>query len=161
VRILYKESYTVDYAGFWVRLAAFIIDGIILAGLTYVINGIWGVATGVGWMGTPAEQLAEEVVASSSTWVWQALAVFSVQVLYFTGFWAWRGQTPGKMAMRIKIVHFDGTRIGWGGAVLRYLGYMISSAIIFIGFFWIAVDNRRQGIHDKIAETYVISAQKN
>jgi uncharacterized RDD family membrane protein YckC len=45
--------------------------------------------------------------------------------------------------------------------VLRYLGYMISSAIIFIGFFWIAVDNRRQGIHDKIAETYVISAQKN
>jgi uncharacterized RDD family membrane protein YckC len=152
-RLLIKESYTVDYAGFWVRLAAFLIDGLILAGITYVMNGIWGVATGVGWMGKPAD----EVTASSTTWMWQVLTVFIIQAAYFICFWAWRGQTPGKMALKVKIVRFDGSRIGWGGAVIRYLGYIISVVIIFIGFLWIAFDARRQGIHDKIAETYVIS----
>lgn len=160
MRFLVRESYTVDYAGFWIRLTAFIIDGIILAVITYLMNGIWGVASGVGWMGTTTDQVTGEVAIVSSSWAWQALTVFLIQVVYFICFWAWRGQTPGKMAMRIKIVHFDGSRIGWGDAVIRYLGYIISTVIIFIGFLWIGLDSRRQGIHDKIAETYVINIQK-
>ena len=153
---LVRESYTVDYAGFWLRLTAFIIDGLILAGISYVINGVWGVASGFGWMGRPAEQFAEQMPTTSSTWAWQALVIFLVQVSYFICFWVWRGQTPGKIVMKLKIVCFNGSRIGWGGAVMRYLGYMISGVILFIGFIWIAFDSRRQGIHDKIAETYVI-----
>jgi uncharacterized RDD family membrane protein YckC len=156
MRYLMRESYTVDYAGFWLRIAAFIIDGAILWGLNYALNGIWNIATGVGWSGGTVEQFGETITTTVSHWGMRVLVIFLVQAVYFVIFWGWRGQTPGKMALRIKIARFDGSRIGWSGAFLRYCGYIISTLIIFIGFFWIPFDGRRQGIHDKIAETFVI-----
>jgi uncharacterized RDD family membrane protein YckC len=40
--------------------------------------------------------------------------------------------------------------------ILRYLGYSLSAISLFLGFFWILIDDRRQGWHDKIAGTLVI-----
>ena len=54
-RILVKESYIVDYAGFWWRLGAFIIDGVILWGINYLMNGLWNLATGLVWSGLTEE----------------------------------------------------------------------------------------------------------
>ena len=64
------------------------------------------------------------------------------------------------MVMRLGIVRFDGTRIGWGGAVLRFLGYIISVLLFLTGFVWVAIDMRRQGFHDKIADTFVIRIRR-
>ena len=155
-----KESYTVDYAGFWARFFALLIDTLILVAIIWLYNGIWGLASGTGFWGEEVtDTFQPDVVASSgsSLWILSSVILFLIVVAYFICFWAWRGQTPGKMVMRMKIVRFDGTRIGWGGAVVRFLGYIISILLALIGFFWVAYDSRRQGFHDKIADTYVIT----
>ncbi|HEX9897309.1 MAG TPA: RDD family protein [Dehalococcoidales bacterium] len=154
-RILVKESYIVDYAGFWWRLGAFIIDGVILWGINYLMAGLWNLATDLPWGGL-TEQMLEAGTTTAPLWALRIIIFFVVQVGYFVCFWAWRGQTPGKWVMRIKITQFDGSPIGWGSAFLRYCGYIISAVILFIGFIWVGFDSRRQGIHDKIAETFVV-----
>lgn len=153
-QMLVKESYTVDYAGFWWRLCAIFIDGAILWSINYLMNGLWNLATDLPWGGITEEMI--ETGMTAPLWVLRFIVFFAVQVGYFVCFWAWRGQTPGKWIMRLKITRFDGSKIGWGSALLRYCGYIISFVSLLIGFFWIGVDNRRQGFHDKIAETFVV-----
>jgi uncharacterized BrkB/YihY/UPF0761 family membrane protein len=79
-----------------------------------------------------------------------------IGLAYFVIFWATSGQTPGKMALGIKVISVDGTSVGWGKAILRYIGYIISVIVLFLGFIWIAFDSKRQGWHDKIAKTLVV-----
>lgn len=157
-RLLIRESYVVDYAGFWLRLGAMIIDGAILWGLNTLITGLWNTASGLPWNGA-APQAIEQGVTTVRLWWLGVLVFFLMLVFYFVGFWAWRGQTPGKMACRIKVTRFNGAPIGWGTALLRFCGYIISTMTFFalwIGFWWVAFDARRQGWHDKIAETFVV-----
>lgn len=68
------------------------------------------------------------------------------------------GQTFGKMIMNIRVVKVDGTPISDADAVLRYIGYMINTPIIALGWLWALWDRNSQGWHDKIARTYVVKA---
>lgn len=158
-----KESYTVDYAGFWTRFWAFLIDTLIVVGIVWLFNGIWGLASGTGFWGREVtDPLAPGTAgdSASSLWVVSTVMLFLLIASYFIGFWRWRGQTPGKMIMRLKIVHFDGAGMGWGGAVMRFFGYIISILLALTGFFWVIMDTRRQGFHDKIADTFVITVPR-
>ena len=150
-----KESYTVDYAGFWLRLLALAIDGAILGTLIWLFNGVWSLAFGRGWMGT-AVDAGVAGGGGAAYWAIGLLIPFLMITGYFIGFWRWRGRTPGKLALGITIVRFNGDALSWGGAIMRFLGYIISAGLVLIGFIWIAFDSRRQGLHDKLAETYVI-----
>ena len=70
---------------------------------------------------------------------------------------ATRGQSPGKMAIGIKIVKTDGRSIGIGTTIVReIIGKFVSTIIIFLGYIWILFDGQRQGWHDKISSTYVV-----
>ena len=74
-------------------------------------------------------------------------------------FWIYRSATPGKMVTKTRIV--DAATGGEPSArqcIVRYLGYFVSIFGCFGGFFWIAVDRRKQGWHDKIAGTVVVRA---
>jgi len=77
-------------------------------------------------------------------------------MIYTVVFWGWRGQTPGKMLFRIKIVKTDGSPIDYGTALVRYIAYYVSGILLLIGFLWVLWDRRKQGLHDKIAGTVVI-----
>lgn len=146
-----KESYTVDYAGFWLRLAAMAIDSVVLAVLIWVFAGLYPLVVGRGWMGGAVTDAAGGVY-----WTFLILIPILTIAAFFIVFWRWRGQTPGKLLLGITIVRFNGGPVSWGGAVMRFLGYIISAAPLFAGFFWVSYDLRRQGWHDKLAETYVI-----
>jgi uncharacterized RDD family membrane protein YckC len=126
------KEFALEYAGFWVRLGAGVIDLIILGFMGGVI--LFG-------SGSPGLFL---------------IGGFVVSVAYFVGFWTWRGQTPGKMALGIKVIRTDSSPVKWRGALYRFLGYIVSVLTLFIGFIWVAFDGRKQGIHDKIADTYVV-----
>ena len=137
-----------NYAGFWVRVLAYLIDSVLLitvqTALTLLINltiGMLGIVT----EGDPA----------INTIIWLFGAVLSISyAVFFTGYC---GQTPGKMALRIKVIRTDGSPINYGRAALReVLGKFISSILLGIGYLMVAFDNRKQGLHDKIADTYVI-----
>ena len=142
-----------EYAGFWIRLVAYLIDGIILACAYWIFNAIWALTSGAGMVGGVTDPFA---VATGTAWLLGIIGFFLIGIAYLVCFWAWRGQTPGKMVLRIKIIRTDGSEMGWGIAVLRYLGYVISGLLFGLGYIWIAFDVDKQGIHDKIADTCVV-----
>jgi hypothetical protein len=85
---------------------------------------------------------------------------FLIGVGYFIFFWvSQNGQTLGKRAMAIRIVKENGQPIDLAAAILRYIGYIISSVALFLGFIWVAFDSKKQGWHDKIANTYVVKTE--
>lgn len=149
---LARESYTVDYAGFWLRLVAMVIDSVVIGVIIWLFVGLWPLVLGRGWMGAATD------AGDAGTIYWASLILIPVLIIaaYFIVFWHWRGQTPGMQVMRITVIRFNGDPVSWGSAVMRFLGYIISTAVLLIGFFWVAYDARRQGWHDKLAETYVI-----
>lgn len=141
-----------QYAGFVTRLVAFFLDRLIL---TVILTTLATVATFLyesfnvnQWFGT--ERLAH-VIATTLAIVMGILII----LLYDIGFWLLAGQTPGKRALGVRIVRTDGQRMVIGNAVRREIGYLIS-AILFLGFLWVIVDNRRQALHDKLAGTLVL-----
>ena len=81
---------------------------------------------------------------------------FVVGFLYFTLFWTWRGQTPGKMLIRAKVVRTNGEALSFGHAALRFLGFFVCFLTIYIGFIMIAFNIQKRGLHDTIADTCVI-----
>jgi len=137
------EEYALEYAGFWIRLSATIIDIVILLVILYIIIYIAFRFTAVSipdWSLVP--------IYNFIFWL--------LDIIYFVTFWAWRGQTPGKILTGIKIIRTDSSEISWQYSLLRYLGCIVSTIILFIGFILIAFDKRKQGMHDKIADTYVV-----
>jgi uncharacterized RDD family membrane protein YckC len=122
-------------AGFGSRLVAYFIDGFIIS----LLGGLAVATTGRG-----------ESFALSTL----------VTFLYYWYFWTQRdGQTPGKSAMRIKIIKTTGEPMTAGDVVLRYFGYWVSGVFFGLGFIWAAFDSRGQGWHDKIAGTYVVETE--
>jgi uncharacterized RDD family membrane protein YckC len=126
-----------DKAGFWIRVGAYLIDAVIL----FVVNAI------VGFIFRNNQGL-------------QSLIELIVSLAYFVYFWSASGggQTVGMRALKIKVVKTDGSQLDYGGAVIRYIGLIISFLVIFIGVIWVAFDANKQGWHDKIASTYVVRA---
>jgi uncharacterized RDD family membrane protein YckC len=71
-------------------------------------------------------------------------------------FWAYRGATPGKMALGLRVVRQDGEDVDVSVAALRFVGYMVSGIVLGLGFLWVVCDSNNEGWHDKIAKTRVI-----
>jgi uncharacterized RDD family membrane protein YckC len=71
--------------------------------------------------------------------------------------WGLLGQTVGMMPFRMRIVRdADGGKLTWKNVILRMIGWIISFAVLDIGFIWAAFDSRKRGWHDLIGGTVVI-----
>ncbi|MBA7609424.1 hypothetical protein ES703_16615 [subsurface metagenome] len=147
-----KEGIAVEYAGFWIRLVAYIIDWIVIWIISAILGGIFWMFTFPIWaLGAPWDEVTRPFwLMNFPTW--------PLAAAYFICFWARRGETPGMMALKIRVVHADGTLLkwDWGAALLRFLGYIICWITLGLLFLWVAFDSRKQGIHDKFADTYVV-----
>ena len=143
------DTTALEFAGFWRRFAAFFIDAFISA---VVIGALISIFFPFTWIPFTGE--AHWVPFYRGTLQNSIANVFGI--LYIVIFWSWRGQTPGMILLNIKVIRTDCSSIGPGYSVLRYLGYVASAAVLGLGFLWIAFDPRKQGWHDKIADTYVI-----
>ncbi len=135
-----------EYAGFVTRLVAFVID-IALIGITVTI------------VGSAASLVADFLRLSGRVLtlvqIVSLIASASIIVGYFILLWMLAGMTIGKRIMGLIIVREDGGKLTLGNAVRRYVGYYIS-AILLLGYFWVILDARRQGWHDKLAGTLVL-----
>lgn len=77
--------------------------------------------------------------------------------MYFVGFTAVCGQTPGKRIMGLLVVNENGSPVDWDAASIRFfIGYPVSFLPLGLGFYWALVDKNNQAWHDKIAGTLVI-----
>ncbi len=141
-----------QYGGFVSRLIAYWIDQAIISGIFALIT--LAISYVVNLFGLD-ERLSTWQYAGVLVLVLTLLIVLLVGAIYQIGFWMLAGQTPGKRLLGLRVVRTDGERVGFWSGVRRWLGYMVSS-ILFLGYLWILVDNRRQGFHDKIAGTMVV-----
>jgi uncharacterized RDD family membrane protein YckC len=147
----------VQYAGFWKRLAATLIDGLILGALQTVIQVILmgiGVITVSDAQATPG---TEEYGRYMSIVLILSGVMFVVQILYFAIMESSSRQaTLGKMVLGIVVTDTDGKRISLGRAVGRNLGKIISTIILLIGYIMIAFTEKKQGLHDMMANCLVV-----
>lgn len=143
-------DYTQYYVAFGERLAAALIDAFFMVLLQV------GTIAGVLWVGANANSGPRDF----GSWLNVYAPFICLGLLIFVGYhviaWSLYGRTWGKALMGIRIVQADGTVPGFGYALIRMLGYFISAASLGWGFLLIALDPRRQGLHDKLAETYVV-----
>lgn len=88
-------------------------------------------------------------------------ALVAIPVAYYWYFWTRRdGQTPGKFALGIRVIKADGGEISDVDAVIRAVGYQVSSMLFGLGFIWALFDKNNQAWHDKMARTYVVRSSK-
>ncbi len=125
------------YAGFWIRLLAYLIDIVILAVISGVLFGNSCPDTG-------------SFCASYDGWQ------MIIPLGYMFGFWVWKSATPGKLALKLRIIDEKGNPLTSKTAAMRLLGYFVSGLTLGIGFLWIAWDKEKQGLHDKVAKTHVV-----
>ena len=156
-----RKMTTYQFAGFWRRLVAYSIDGVIVgvvfivlaivAGLAYFSGAMSGDSQ--GWM----SKLANLERFGSIGIVISALYAL-LFIAYFTYFHCLNGRTPGKKLLGLQVVSADGSPISFGIAFLRSVGYLVSSLLFTVplGYIWAAFDKKKQGWHDKIAGTVVI-----
>ncbi len=91
-------------------------------------------------------------------WLQNASMQFSILFFLIGVCWHFWGATPGKMIARIKIVDAKTEqKISDMQIILRLGGYMMSATFFLLGFLWIGIDKRKQGWHDKFADTVVIT----
>jgi uncharacterized RDD family membrane protein YckC len=150
----------VQEAGFVSRLAAFVLDVVIVSMSSIVFAALSSLI--LSFFGFSARDLSQEAPTSSALAVLQliiialaGLAVLLFIPAYFILFWVLVGATPGKRILGLKVMRTGARRLSWGRAIVRYFGYLISALPLFLGFLWILVDTRRQGWHDKLADTIV------
>jgi uncharacterized RDD family membrane protein YckC len=141
------------YAGFVSRLIAFVIDLLVV---TATITTI----TIVGNFVLDALDNMFGFIPAEAVTSWVMVTIISIvslgfYLIYFIGLWMMAGQTLGKWVVGVRIVRTNGERMTFRTAVVRLVGYWIS-AILFLGYLWVLVDNRRQGLHDKLAGTFVV-----
>ena len=127
-----NPSASTNYAGFWIRLVAYIIDAIVLLIPNYAI----------GMM------VSMEVANILS------IVIYGGYVIYFLS--SEMMATPGKMAVGLIVTDGDGNRISAGTAATRWIGYFISAIVLLIGFIMIGFTEKKEGLHDKIAGTLVV-----
>lgn len=135
------ERDDLEYAGFWLRAWAFLIDGFLFALVTAPLSAmIFGGA----------------YIASVSLFM-DFFVSSLLPAAYVILFWVFNGATPGKMAIAAKVVDaVTGECPSVPRYIARYVGYLLSMLPLGLGFIWIAFDKRKQGWHDKLSGTVVV-----
>lgn len=158
------------YVGFWPRVGAWLIDGLMLGigfAILFVVYAVallvqlYQVATVIDPETGAVTASQAELMAAFGPIIGLTFAFYGAIFLIFAGyhvlFWAYLGGTVGQRLLGMEVRReSDGGRIGFWRACLRYVGLLISWWAFGIGLLWVGFDPRSQGWHDKIASTFVI-----
>jgi len=129
-------------AGFWRRFAAYLIDSLIVTCALVVLM------LGAGTLLPPGAGVMDALPLAylPAMWLYFALQESSA-----------RQATLGKRALGILVVGPDGGPIGFGRACGRHFAAALSYASLYIGYMLAGWTRRKQGLHDLIAGTFVIT----
>lgn len=155
----------VRYAGFWIRFIASLADTFFLAlpiavVIYFLSDGNWFDISiyqdnfAYAMSGNAEKALA---VQPKTSLQWELLFEISVLIITMLFWKRWRGATPGKKFVRIKIVDAKTFQdIDNKQAITRSFGYIASTFAFLIGFFMVAFRDDKRALHDLLANTAVI-----
>ncbi len=156
-----------DYAGFWKRVAAYVLDAIIMYIPTSMVDRMLGGQAAKATLEQAAAAAAGDptlILAAQQQFyvtMWPALLINLVLVwLYFALLESSRWQaTVGKLALGIRVTDLLGRRISVPRALARYGVKIVSFLILLIGVLMVAWTQRKQGLHDKAVDTLVLNGR--
>jgi len=132
------------YVGFWKRTVAVLVDTFLIILVTLPIL-IW--VYGIEYLNN--EHMEKGSFDFIINYVFPTIAVILL--------WKYYQATPGKMIFKATIVDArTGGKPSLRQLIIRYLGYIISTIPLCLGIFWVAFDKKKQGFHDKLANTVVV-----
>jgi len=146
-----------QYAGFWIRFLAILLDGIllsiVLSPISFGIFGLMGVSSALGNRSDPTQIMAllvPAIVAAATIgiagkWLYEALLTSSS-----------KQATVGKMACGLRVTDLQGRRLTFAHATGRFFAKYVSGLTLLIGYIMAGFTERKQALHDFIAGTYVI-----
>ena len=157
------ENEQTEYAGFWIRFIAYIIDSVIISFLEFLIVlpllGLFGIKvfelSTIRDLENADPDLLIPVIAS-------AITGLSLTILLITWFYyallqsGARQATVGKMALGLQVTDVNGDRLTFARASLRYFSKILSSLFLMIGYIMAGFTPKKQALHDIIANTYVV-----
>lgn len=135
------------YAGFWRRVAAFIIDWLICLIPMFTIGVIIGLVLASSGSADKGTLRACGNIAGIIMW-WLYFASMESSALQ---------GTVGKLALSIKVTDMHGQRIAFGRATGRHFSKIISTLLLGIGFLMAGFTDRKQALHDQMANCLVMS----
>ena len=133
-----------QYAGFWIRVCAALIDSIAVF-IAVILPLSW--LFGMDYMdGVP-----------TSRGLLPSMIQFVLPIVITVWFWKKYLGTPGKMILKLRVVDAKtGLTLSTPQAIGRYLGYYVSILPFMLGIIWVGIDKKKQGFHDKLAGTVVV-----
>jgi uncharacterized RDD family membrane protein YckC len=139
----------VEYAGFCVRVGATMIDSLLIMVITFpLLISIYG------WNYFGSEKMIAGPADFLISWILPFVAV--------VWFWMQKQATPGKAALSLRVLDADsGNNLSIGQSIGRYLRYFVSVIPLGLGLLWVGFDRKKQGWHDKLANTVVVRAKNH
>ena len=155
-RVEVVEEY--EYASFFSRFIATIVDSfffvIIIYGLVYVIFG------GAIFIPDESGQSPYQILEGTSL-ITYIIINNILPVIIVIWFWIKYKGTPGKLIMNIQVIDEEsGSSLTIGKSILRYIGYLVSTIPLGLGYLWVLFDKKNRAWHDMIAGSVVIKKQK-
>jgi uncharacterized RDD family membrane protein YckC len=138
------------YAGFWIRVLAQFIDGLIMMAVVTPIFLIVGLGSGMFRRMDPANPAPILLILVLE------LGFMALALMYNVWFVSRKGGTPGKLALGLRIISPDGQNLTTGRAVGRYFAYLLSALTFYIGYIIAAFDSEKRALHDHVCNTRVI-----
>lgn len=153
-----------NYAGFWLRFVAYLIDVILIYALqAIIILPVLGML-GMSFASDPSSfenmteaeamgMFATVMAAASAT----SLVFFILVTLYYSFMESSKFQgTVGKLVLGLKVTDESGAKLDFVKALIRNLCKIVSSMILLIGYIMAGFTAKKQGLHDIIANTLVL-----
>lgn len=146
------HAISLPYARLELRIVAFILDVVVLVSCLMLFVAVAGLQI------LFRSDFGDTDPPESAYWVGFGIvgAFLGFAPIYYVALTAWKGQTLGKMAVRIKVIRRDGGAVGAGQSFIRWVGYLASVVPLGIGFLMALVNAERRGLHDLLAGTVVV-----
>jgi len=159
--VVYAPAAASPYAGFWIRVLAFIIDRIVVglaAAPFYLVlvlpNLLRVIHETESSGGEPSPEMIFSILGSASIFL----------ILFFIGYWLYEALltasslqgTIGKRMLRLKVTDETGNRISFARSTGRFFAKILSYMILWIGFIMVAFTDKKRGLHDMLAGTLVM-----
>ncbi|MEC9376374.1 MAG: RDD family protein [Pseudomonadota bacterium] len=143
----FKKSKNIRSSGLIRRLAAGLYDWMLIIALMIVVSLIFVIKTGD--------------VIDPKNWLYRSI-LLSIIVLFFVGFWSYRGQTPGMLAWRLQISNISGDAVSIQSSIKRLLAATLGVIALGIGHWWQLFDRDELSLLDRYSDTRInYSPQKN
>jgi uncharacterized RDD family membrane protein YckC len=150
------------FAGFWLRFVAYIIDTVIIYSLqSFIFMPLFGLL-GISFASRDFENMSDAEVMGAIG----AVTALSTGVIFLSSvlailYWSLMESskyqaTVGKLALGLKVTDMDGNSLDFVKALVRNICKILSGMVMFIGYIMVGFTEKKQGLHDIIANTLVV-----